>query len=421
MKNPYFHALLADKKPLKPNQAIPETIIELAYTWFGRPNWAYSASANKYWVGGVVAGRQNVVEYDIATGKYTPTKTGTEYENDDHNQVQLLIRDSDKRLLAVYAGHNSDYIGIRISTNPLDGKSWQSENNINIPYLKSYPSPYQASNGNIFIFFRAREYVTPQINLWQYIKSIDGGVTWGSAVTIYDTGEDFTPYLISCQDGNVIHFCATPGNPDEDSGLDTYHFSFDMITETAKNSAGTTITLPATVSNMTLVEAVGSNENSWILDIITKNGIPRILYAYFPQGSPFEPNEGKQRLLKYAEWNGTNWITSIICQTAYKYLGSEINVDQHYYTGVARFCQNNPDLIFVPIAFEPLKPLELFKYDLRNGGLEQLTFNSPFEHDNWRPISIPCNQNNLLWMYNLDYTDFTNYKIQLKAMTVNTD
>lgn len=157
---PFIHALFADfETDVIDVSNVGET---LAYTWFGRPNYAYSGEAQKYWIGttrDTVGGTtQHITEFNIQTRTYTTVQVGTVFQKDDHNQVQILIRNSDKRLIAFYVEHNGSAIRWKISINPLDGLSWGAEKAVNPVSLYSYISPYQTSDGKIFIFLERTQH-----------------------------------------------------------------------------------------------------------------------------------------------------------------------------------------------------------------------------------------------------------------------
>lgn len=415
----------------------PFEIVEGIWTWFGRPEWLYDASVNKYWVGCVVCGIQHILEYDIASDTYDVYPVGTIFENDDHNKPCLLKLSGSNKILAVYTGHNADYLEYRISTNPLDASSWDAPVDITQDGLKSYPSPYQSSTGDIYIFYRARDVTTPrgfQTTCWMYTKSTDTGATWSSQISFYEYTLN-TGYLISHQDGDKIHFCATPGNPSEQGGgsnqFYTYHFYFDMSTDTFHKSDGTSITLPCTPSNMTLVDSHGTGEAMWICDIITESGNPRILYVYFPDAATlsFSGNIGdrgtfpphfKERYIKYADWNGTSWETKTLYKGGDKYIGSlDSDGIQPAYSAIPAFVNNNTDKIVAPIAQTKngVSPYELFLYDVTNDGFQQLTFDSP--NDNWRPLSIPASRNNVVWCQNVKYDSPADFKTKILTKTVD--
>ncbi|WZL88331.1 BNR-4 repeat-containing protein [Salinimicrobium sp. 3283s] len=414
MINPFFHSLLSLTNEVRDVTEVGES---LAYTWFGRPNYAYSEEAQKYWIGStkdIAEGTtQHITEYDITEDTYTTTRVGTVFEKDDHNQVQIVIRSSDKRLLVFYSEHVGNSLRYRISTNPLDSSSFGEEKLVpgGDAYKFSYPSPYQASNGDIFVFWR---FTPPSIEEeWYYAKSTDGGETWNTSVKLYATG--YRAYLVSSQDGDKIHFFGNNGHPEinNDLNINCYHFSFDLTTETAYNSVGTSIALPVTPPFATQVNSAVRNDTSWILDVTTKNNLPRVLFVFYPQG---RANDFLTKELWLSVFNGTEWINTLITTTLSGYIEDDASVQESAYPGASRFDSTNPDIIFMPKEVNGI--LEIFKVDISVSPIyfEQLTFDS--EVHNWRPISVPSPVNNLLWLKNNDYNMWNDYDISLQTKTV---
>lgn len=411
--NAFFHALLSLKSDVRTVSDVGDT---MAYTWFGRPNYAYSESANKYWIGTtldtVFGTTQHITQYDVNTDTYTTTQVGTVYGKDDHNQSEILIRQSDNRLIAFYTEHNGAALRYRISTNPLDATIWDTEIDLNPTQQYSYISPYQSSNGDIFLFFR--NYLGSGIYAWAYLKSTDGGVTFGSSIPYFNNGM-VQAYLITGQDGDKIHFIGTNGHPENNPNLNinTYHFYFDMVDETSHKSDGTVISIPMNVSDMTEVNATSGNDTSWILDITCKNNLPRIIYVFYPNG---RVNNYLNKELYFVEWNGAAWVNkTLISQTLSGYVEDDSIITEAAYPPASRFDTSNSDIIWMPKQVNGI--LEIHKVDLSINPIyiEQLTFES--DVDNWRPISTGSAIKNLLWLKKNVYTDYIAYDMSLMTKT----
>jgi hypothetical protein len=391
----------------------------LAYTWFGRPNALYSYTAQKYWIGSTkdVDGfgtTQHITEYDIIENTYTSTQVGTVNQKDDHNQAQILIRESDKRLMAFYSEHIGAAIRYRISDNPLNASSWSAEITLNPLGGYSYVSPYQGSNGNIFIFYRT--YYNSQFE-WYYQKSTDNGLTFGSPVKLYaDSGNK--AYLISCQDGDKIHFVASDGHPQTDGSknVSVNHFYFDMSDETAHKSNGNGIALPLSAAQLTTVATTYGIDTSWVLDVTIKNGLPRVLFTKYPDG---HSNNLLNKDLYFKEFNGTDWVNeTFIARTLSGYMEDDTTIQEYGYMPASRFDVSNPDIIWMSKQVNGITEIHKVDMSLTPIYIEQLTFDSTV--NNWRPISVPSPVNNLLWLKNNDYNYYTDYSISLQAKTVKT-
>lgn len=408
-----FGIIASNRLRIEPAEIIEAVSETTAYTWFGRPNYASSSMVNKYWVGTVqdtVSGAtQHVVEYDIDNETYTSHQVGTVFEKDDHGQTALLIRSSDRRLMAFYCNHNDSTLRLKVSINPLDASSWSTETSLGNGSV-SYISPYQASNGNIFIFYRnniAGDW------RWEYRKSTNNGVTFGSAIIInYNAG--VRTYLITSQDGDKIHFVGTNSHPQADLPLSTniYHFYFDISTETAHASTGTSITLPVTPSTATPVYTATGNDTSWNLDITSKNGNPRILYVKYPNG---KINDFLNKDLYFIEFNGTSWVNdTFIARTLSGYMEDDLIINEYAYPPASRFDILNPNIIWMPKKVNGI--LEIHKVYTDNFIPSQKTFSSSV--DNWRPISVINKTNNVLWLKKTNYDYYLDdYTMELLTMT----
>lgn len=410
----FFHSLLSNND--SEINIITEVGEKMAYTWFGRPNWAQYE--NKYWIGSTASTEggitQHISEFNLETEDYTTTQVGNTFEYDDHNQAQILIRKSDNRLIAFFVEHSGAKIRWRISTNPLDSTSWGTINEYNPVNGYSYISPYQSTDGNIFLFFRAT--VSSGYYKWYYVKSTDDGNTFGNLVEVIDNGNTQN-YCITVQEVNKLHFVSSNGHPNNNPTLNIsmYHFYFDMISETFHKTDGTLITTPFTVSNTTLVNLTTDADTSWNLDISIKDGKPRILYAFYPSGKNTSLFEKE---LWFKEWNGVAWVNNTkISHTMSGYIEKDMSVQEKAYTGASRFHTSKPDIIIMPKHINGV--LELHKVDIsdiNNIYIEQLTFNSI--KDNWRPICLDFPKNNLIWLRNDKYDMYNNFDIVMMSKTI---
>lgn len=410
----FFHALLTSNVGASEVTDIGE---KMAYTWFGRPNWA--VNGNKFWIGSTASTAsgltQHISEFNLNTGEFTTTQVGTEFEYDDHNQAQILIRASDNRLVAFFVEHNGNALRWKISTNPLDATAWGDVNEYDPLDDYSYISPYQDSNGDVYVLFRSHVPST-SIFKWYYVKSTDDCATFGTPVEIIDNGATQN-YCITVQDGDKIHFVSSDGHPENNLSMNVsmYHFYFDMGTETFHKSDGTAITLPMAVADTTNIITTTGNDTSWNLDITVKDGKPRILYAFYPSGrnTVFYEKE-----LWFAEWDGTAWVNNTkISETMSGYIEKDAVIVEHAYTGGSRFVVGKPDLVIMPKQVNGV--LELHKVDisiLEHIYIEQLTFDS--EVDNWRPICLDFPENNLLWLRNDRYDMYNDFDIMLMSRTL---
>jgi hypothetical protein len=387
-------------------------ITEAGWTWFGRPTYAYSPSNNKYWIGVLNGQRAGVIEYNGDSDTFNFTQVGTVNNKDDHNQTKLLIRASDGRLIAFYGEHTGPAIRYKISTNPFDSSSWGSEYTLDPSNGYAYTSPYQASNGDIYIFFR--HFLGGSTFYWAYMKSTDDGLTFSYYTSFLQNPQ--RPYLISVQHGDIIHFAGTNGHPQTNNSINVnqYHFYFDMITTTFHKSNGDIIAIPMVSSNQTLVQGFTGNDTSWGLDITIKENKPRIIYCKYPSG---RNTLWKVKEIWFVEWDGSNWVNNqMITQTLDGYVETDTRIQEYAYEGGSRFSIENPDIIWMSKQINSV--LEIHKVDISINPfyIEQITFNSQF--DNWRPISVISEKNNLIWLVKNRYAMFTDFNQSISCFTV---
>lgn len=384
----------------------------VAYTWFGRPNYDFSLEKQKHWIGFTKETKQGFTQFvrEFSKDSSFDIQVGTVSQNDDHNQPQILLRSEDKRLLVFNGEHNGDAIRYRISKEPLDASEWGGEFILNPLKQYSYLSPFQDSQNNIFLFFRShsgdREFK------WYYMKSIDGGKTFGSPVVFYENGNTQN-YLIPQQFDDKIHFAASNGHPDHGEEVSVFHFYIDLIKEKAFTSNGDELNFPLSPFEVTPVFAPENYDNTWILDISVKDNFPRILFSKYPDGLK---NESILKELWFSEFDGINWKETKISHTMNGYIEDDENLQEQSYSGASRFDSSNPDIIWMPKQVNCI--LELHKVDLTQTPptIDQLTFDS--DVDNWRPFSVPSDTNNLFWLQKNRYDHYTDFDMELRYMTV---
>lgn len=393
----------------------------IAYTWFGRPTTAHYGT--KSWIGVTkeVIGTgytQHIIEYNETANTYTATQVGTVYEEDDHNMPSVLVRSLDNRLLIAYTEHDGAKLRLRISTNPTDSSSWGSEFDLT-PEGGSdytYPSLYQLANGNIVMIYRF--FISPA-SLWYSIQSTDGGVTWGTPTEFYT--DAYQLYLIPTQsdiNANIIHFVASSKHPMASESIpnSVYHFYADFSTNNFYKSDGTNVTssLPLAPANITPVSIKTSPDTSWIDDVITVSGVPRILFTNYPNGIGTNLNI---KDLYYAEWNGSSWTTPYkIATCLIGYIESGSVAIEYGYVPASRFDTNDTTAIWTAIQVAGI--LEIHKVTRLSSSsfsIQQITYNSTLT--NWRPIIIKGgNKNKVMWLRNNYYVHYTNFNIDLIAL-----
>ncbi len=388
-----------------------------SHCWFARDKAVYHAGSNKSFFGQVYGPSntnysQYIFQLDHATGTITNFRLGTVDQKDDHNEPSIIIRASDSRLVAVYTEHSGSVIRWRISTNPLDISAWGPEQTVdpNASRLFTYPSIFQVTNGDMYIFFRDGPSAGLETANWSYIKSTNGGTSFSG----YTTYSNYT-YSNATQDptnSNKIHFVVSehPGDGDFPNTIGTFYF--DASDETFHKTDGTNITasIPLDLTDVTIVQTNNSPVQCWIEDIIVDaTGKPRILFFLIPDESTSINKDAY-----YTEWNGSAWTTPLFLhRAATHYMETDVvpDIDSKWYSPNDAFDRGNPDRIIS--SKEVNGVCEIHKLERNSSSsftTTQLTFNSGF--DQWRPFTTSAPNNNVFWLNKRYYDDWINLYCQ---------
>lgn len=377
----------------------------VGYCWFTREKGLYNATANKTWIGLVhydsTGMTQHILTINNATGDVSNTKIGSIYQIEDHNEPSILIRASDNRLFTCYTEHslNKD-IKYKISTNPLDASSWGVEGVYTTGQNVSYPSCFQASNGDIYIFYREVYAIG-----WCYIKSTDGGATFGGRVNFYN-GIDvnaYPGYIIGSQspiNPNIIHFLVNTGHPELNTATTSiYAFYFDCSTDKFYKLDGTDTTANKpfdAASDLTAVMVNTLPDVGWVEDIIVdSSGYPRYLITFMPNA---RNDNYLTKDLYYAEWNGASVTTPHKIHTALSgYVGEQALVGIYSYAPNACFYKSNPNVIIGSKDTAGVNELyKITRVAADNFTSEAITTGSTY--DKWRPFTVNNSSNNLFYL-----------------------
>lgn len=393
---------------------------DTGYCWFTRNKAVYVESINKTFVGQVhsssVDGHtQHIITINNANRAITKTRVGDVYFKDDHNEPSILVRSSDSKLFTAYCGHDADFlIRYRVSINALDASSWGNESTFDSGANVTYPSCFEAANGDIYIFYR-------QHPNWCYIKSTDGGVTFGGKTTIYSGISGVGGYLIFAQspaNKNIIHALASGGHPALQSNVSSFGFYFDCSTNKLYklDETETTANIPLdAASDMTAIMSNTDPNVGWIEDItVDSNGYPRYLLTYYPNG---KNTNYLTKDLYYAEWNGSAVTTPAKIHTAAaKSMGAEL---EPAYMPNSCFHAGNPNIIIA--SKEVSEICEIHKITRISPTIfvtEQITSGNAY--DQWRPFVTQATENNAYWLNKKAYPYFTTFVQSLRIGTIDT-
>lgn len=266
---------------------------------------------------------------------------------DDHNNPALTIR-NDGRIVAVYGEHSTERSWSRVSTNPEDITSWEKETPFTQEqqiakrsnhWLKHFMKRVWAKLTNTRrpkLYEPAYSYVNlytfPDGTIWRqyrpltgwsgisrnptFVLSRDGGSTWSNPVRFIEE-KNRSPYLVTAQEENKIHFFFSDAHPDEWNKTSIYHAFYDHLHGTYHNSDGTLIgdhsCLPFTPAQATRVfDGTTPAGEAWVYDVAVdeKGRIAGLFNVY--SGEKEEKPSYRVHEYWYAIWDGTRWQTNRI-------------------------------------------------------------------------------------------------------------
>lgn len=391
-----------------------------SYCWFASPMSVYHSGSNKSWFGQVhrapadAGYTQYIFQRDHTTGVLSGFKLGTVNQQDDHNEPGILIRSSDSKLIAVYSEHSGTLIRWRISTNATDGTAWGAQSTIDPSAgvrLYTYPSIFQVSNGDIYIFYRGNRVDGTLLPYWYFIKSTDGGATFGAETEFWHN--TYVNIYQDPNDSDILQFVASINPSDAPAPYNSApfvgSFYFDGGANTWHKTDGTSAgALPLENADVTQLLSETLPEDVWFEDIIVdSNGYPRVLMVYYPDYTTTP--EIKHRY--YTEWNGSAWSTPYdMGQVMSKSIssGGSPTLLVEIYTGGANFDPDNPDIFYG--SFQVGSRMEMFKYQRISASSfssTQITFNSAY--DQWRPFVTKAPNRNLSWLGLISYQNYLIY------------
>lgn len=386
--------------------------------WFANPMTVYHSGSNKSWIGqvhqGITGGySQYIMQRNHTTGVVNVFDLGTVDQQDDHNEPGILVRASDSKLIAVYAEHSGTLIRWRISTNATDATAWGAQSTINPSSsvrLYTYPSIFQVTNGDIYVFYRGNRLDGTLLPYWYFIKSTDAGVTFGAETEFWHN-----TYINIYQDPNdadILHFVGGNNPSDAPAPYNSPpfvgHFYFDAGANTWHKSDGTSAgSLPLLNASVTQLLSKTLPENCWFEDIIVdSNGYPRILMIYYPDYT----NDVNRKRRYYTEWNGTSWTTIYdmgeVMNKSISTGGTPLLVQ--IYTGCANFDPSNPDIIYA--SKQVGSRMEIFKMErINSSNFSEVAVTTNSTYDQWRPVVTKAPNRNLFWLSILRYENYLVY------------
>lgn len=377
--------------------------------------------------GGSEHGDIDVLWMNLETGERGVFELHDRFEADDHNSPALLRR-SDGRYLAVYAGHNLDSVTRWRVSEPGDPTRWGPQQSIDNGARTTYSNLYRArlrseESPRLYNFHRSRNF-NPNLHV-----SDDEGDTWRLAGRLLAVGEGRTrPYVNYASDGKTIHLIATDGHP-RDVGNAIYH-GFVRDGQLCRSS-GIAIDedledLEApSPSQLTQIAGPGDGPRGvrigrcWGVDLeLDDGGSPVALFTARVNDST------EDHRLYYARSHGGTWLVSPVAK-----MGSGLYARERDYTGLAAIDPQDPSTVFVSTPIDPATGAELSRHELFRGVTPDggatwrwlaITRDSPV--DNLRPV-VPSWEGPdavVLWLRG-EYRTYQSWDTQVMCLRVPRD
>jgi BNR repeat-containing family member len=315
------------------------------WTWYNDPRAIrYN---NKTYIGYINAnGAIYVTSYNHTDGSTVTSCLRTFLETDDHDNPALVIL-PDGRILAFYTKHPGSMY-YRVSTNPEDISSWQTEvdfSSINVAsqsvgsgwgdgsdHFHSYANVQVMGDGTVYVWWRGTNW-RQCVSRCAY-TGLGSIANWTAAKEVFYGQHNpgtARPYGKYVGDGNdTIYICLTDAHPDSDTAngiyLCKYTHSTGLFKDLAGNTIGdwATITVPSPISTavMTAVWTPATdgvtyygtaNARAWNWSLqIDGSGNPVVAFAVFNgcTGTGAPPPEGtvanfSDHRYWWGRWNGS--------------------------------------------------------------------------------------------------------------------
>ena len=251
------------------------------------------------------------IEYDHSTKTWSSIyQVGTNPLGSDAHGSPSLLRDSSGYLHVFYGCHGTStcsgdncYIQHAKSTNTDDVSSWTDKGNIG-PTYATYPKPVLI-NSDIYIFFRRWTTGTDHF-VEAYIKSTDGGESWGSYNDIIDFGGGAAIYsgVAEAEGTSKIHISWCYHDYDVGTRLHAYHAYLDLsdmhMYSMDGTDLGTTISKTEADAHCRAFDS-GTSGTNIVRVHVDSSGTPYIIFLH---------NDGGWKY-KFTKWNGSSWDTPV--------------------------------------------------------------------------------------------------------------
>lgn len=389
-----------------------------AWCWFSDPRAVYRDG--RLIAGWVSSDGSIQVGARPLTGGETQTVTlAPQFEKDDHDHPTFAVL-RDGGLTAFYSRHSKGDMFLATTRGTGDFATWTESRALGfIDPTKgrhgiTYNNPFvlSAEDHALWFFFRGSDF-KPTVTI-----SRDGGATWSPQRTLIseqgrDTGN--RPYAKYWSDGKGrIDILFTDGHPRNEAKNSVYFVRYEK--GAFWKADGTKIAdleqLPLQPSQCDRVYDGATAGRAWVWSIVEDAaGRPVIGYTRLP-------SEQDHRY-HYARWDGAVWVDHEITGGGGwfpKTPAGEKEREPHYSGGLS-IDPTNPDRVFASVPVNGV--FEIAEFTTRDGGASwsSVAVTRDSKSDNVRPFAVPGTppgQAVVMWMHNLNYVHYTNYRTELR-------
>lgn len=259
----------------------------------GKTYFGYAASDGMMYARSFVNATRSLSSQTAIGGPTTPQNW--------HNDPAFLVRDSDKRLLAVLCDHDAPTIFARISTNPEDISAWGAATNIDSQLGGggyTYPVLVQLlsePSDPIYLFYRDFQGGTTGVLCMS--TTTNGGTTWAAQTEVFKNPGRYSYWQVRSNGLDRIDFAITDGSFEVDDAS-VYHFYYEGGDYFQSDGTLIVASLPLGPSDVTQIYS-GSTAGARYVSDLAIDGTD--IAVTFPV---FVPSDTGYR---YARWNGSNW------------------------------------------------------------------------------------------------------------------